>query len=91
VWSPKRATWGSGKAELLVSDNGKHDDQVDRLAYAALQISNRQDRVILPGWDSTAGLLKTAGPFSHHYGGSANIPSAASRPSDRGTSKGVDS
>ena len=38
--------------------------QVDCLVYAALQISNRHDRVSLAGWDSTAGLLKTAGPFS---------------------------
>ena len=31
-------------------------------------------RQSLAGWDSTGGLRKTAGPFSHYHGGSPNIP-----------------
>jgi hypothetical protein len=27
-----------------------------------------------PIWDSTAGLLKPDGPFSHYHGGSRNVP-----------------
>jgi phage terminase large subunit-like protein len=30
--------------------HAKHDDQVDVLAYAALQISNRRQRQSLAGW-----------------------------------------
>ncbi|MCZ6506201.1 MAG: hypothetical protein O6834_09545 [Actinobacteria bacterium] len=75
MWWPKRVRWlGEWEDELQVFNKGKHDDQVDCLAHAALQISNRQDRVSLARWDSTAGILKTAGPLGHHYGGSANIP-----------------
>jgi predicted phage terminase large subunit-like protein len=74
IWFPKKPWRDEWDAELVQFPHGKHDDQVDVLAYAALQITNRQKRVSLAGWDSTAGLLKPAGPFSHYHGGLRNIP-----------------
>ena len=44
--------------ELLSFPNGRHDDQVDVLAYAALQISNRKKRPSLDGWTFDPDLIQ---------------------------------
>jgi predicted phage terminase large subunit-like protein len=77
VWWPKRARWlGEWEAELLVFDKGRHDDQVDCLAYAALQISNRRQRQSLAGWTIDPDLYKPGLSGSYSYDlprGSPNV------------------
>jgi predicted phage terminase large subunit-like protein len=74
IWFPKKPWRDEWDAELVQFPHAKHDDQVDTLSYAALQITSRHKRISLAGWDSTAGLLKAAGPFSQYHGGPPNIP-----------------
>ena len=43
------------ESELLLFPNGRHDDQVDTLAYAALEVTKpHRGRVDLSGWDIDA-------------------------------------
>ncbi len=45
---PRHAPWvGEWEAELLLFPNARHDDQVDTLSYAALEVAKR--RVDLSG------------------------------------------
>ena len=37
---PEGAALGEGETELLVFPNGRHDDQADAFAYAALQVAH---------------------------------------------------
>ena len=43
VFWPRHASWlGEWEAELLLFPNARHDDQVDTLSYAALEVSKRR-------------------------------------------------
>ena len=56
---PKTKAWrDEWDAELVTFPHARHDDQVDVLAYAALQISNRKKRTSLAGWTFDPDLLK---------------------------------
>ena len=51
--SPETRGWLDGwESELLLFPNGRYDDQVDTLAYVALEVTkSRRVRVDLSGWD----------------------------------------
>jgi hypothetical protein len=56
--------------------HARNDDQVDVLAYAALQISNRHQRQSLAGWTIDPDLLKPGLSGSYSYDiprGSPNV------------------
>ena len=49
VFWPRHASWlGEWEAELLLFPNARHDDQVDTLSYASLEVAKR--RVDLSGY-----------------------------------------
>jgi predicted phage terminase large subunit-like protein len=67
IWFPKDKPWrDEWDAELVTFPHAKHDDQVDVLAYAALQISNRRQRQSLAGW-TLDGLYKPGLSGSYSY------------------------
>ena len=54
IYFPKGKPWrDEWDTELVLFPHAKHDDQVDVLAYAALQISQRNKPPDLTGWDIT--------------------------------------
>ncbi len=54
VYLPAHAPWlEEWESELLLFPNGRHDDQVEPLAYAAQEASGRMARFDLSGWDSS--------------------------------------
>jgi predicted phage terminase large subunit-like protein len=51
VWWPKGARWlDEWESELLLFPNARHDDQVDALSYAALEVVKRRRSGLLDGW-----------------------------------------
>lgn len=64
VYFPTGRGWlDEWESELLLFPNGRHDDQVDTLAYAALDVTKpHRERGDLSGWDIDA----LAGPSPTH-------------------------
>jgi len=60
VWFPKKPWLDELYAELAMIPYGKHDDQVDVLAYAAQHITTRE-RIRMTGWRLDPGLRKPSG------------------------------
>jgi hypothetical protein len=54
------------RSQFVTFPHSKHNDQVDVLAYAALQIHQRR-RVSLVGWTLDPGLTKAPGTFGSHF------------------------
>ena len=56
VYFPAARGWlDEWESELLLFPNSRHDDQVDTLAYAALEVTKaHRVRVDLSGWDVDA-------------------------------------
>ena len=75
IWFPKKPWRDEWDAELVMFPHARNDDQVDVLAYAALQISNRRQRQSLAGW-TVDDLYKPGLSGSYSYDlprGSPNI------------------
>lgn len=71
IWFPKKPWRDEWDTELVTFPHAKHDDQVDVLGYAALQIHDRR-RVSLTGWTFDSGLRKPPFSFSRHVAGPPN-------------------
>jgi hypothetical protein len=54
-------------AELVMFPHARNEDQVDVLAYAALQIGNRRQRQSLAGWTIDPDLIKPGLSGSYSY------------------------
>jgi phage terminase large subunit-like protein len=69
VFFPAEARWLEDlENELLAFPHGRNDDQVDTLAYAALEVTRRSKRrVSLAGWKLDPDLLKPAGITNQHW------------------------
>jgi len=65
VWFPKAEWRDEWDAELVTFPHAKHDDQVDVLSYAALQISKKKQRTRI---GPNAGILTKPG-IAHHSPG----------------------
>jgi predicted phage terminase large subunit-like protein len=72
IWFPKKPWRDEWDAELVTFPHSKHDDQVDVLAYAALQIHKRR-RVSLAGWTIDPGLRKPPSAFGFYPDRSQNV------------------
>lgn len=67
VFFPAEAPWLEDfENELLSFPHGRHDDQVDTLAYAAAEVSRRRRRTRLTGWTIDPDLYKPAGMTTNH-------------------------
>jgi predicted phage terminase large subunit-like protein len=69
---PISAKWlDMAEQELLAFPNGRHDDIVDCISYAAQHIQQRKKRrrVSMAGWRLDPGLYKPAGITSRPWGG----------------------
>ena len=61
IWFPKKLWRGEWDAELVTFPHAKHDDQVDVLAYAAMQINKKRRRISMAGWRTDPDLRKSSG------------------------------
>jgi predicted phage terminase large subunit-like protein len=59
IYHPQNASWlAEWEDELLAFSTGRHDDQVDVLAYAAIQIGSRSEVAAAQGDDSDRALAE---------------------------------
>jgi predicted phage terminase large subunit-like protein len=58
IWFPKKPWRDEWDTELVTFPHSRHDDQVDVLAYAALQINTRRRHPDMTGWHNDPDLRK---------------------------------
>jgi predicted phage terminase large subunit-like protein len=61
IWFPRKPWRDEWDTELVTFPHSRHDDQVDVLAYAALQINTQRRHPNMTGWHNDPDLMKPSG------------------------------